>query len=103
MSRMNYCDRRTFRRGINQANKRRPLRPTEAFVNDRPDDPGPGPASRGSEMSDETRAELLEFITGELRKAWTKAIRSGADPAELRRLIEQRRKALEERPDEPDG
>ena len=51
-------------------------------------------------MSAGTRAEFLELITGELRKAWTEAIRSGADPAELRRLSEQRREALEERPGE---
>jgi len=50
-----------------------------------------------------TRTELLEIITGELRKSWAAARQAGAGSEELRRLLEERRKTLKHRPNGPDG
>ncbi len=99
MSRMEHSDRRLARRNKERASPRRPPRPTEANVSDRPD----GDAELDAEMPEPTRAELLELITGELRKSFLAAIKAGASREELRRLLDQRRTALEERHSDPDG
>jgi hypothetical protein len=105
MSRMTKICRRLMRRGIDWAAPRRPA--TEASVSDRPD--GDRSALRepstdsGAEAPDPMRVELLELITGELRKSFAAAIEAGASPEELRRLLDERRKAIEERPPDADG
>lgn len=72
-------------------------------MTDRPDDDLPGQvAGDEAEISERTHPELLEIINGELRKLWLAAQKSGADPEELRRLLEARRKTLEDRSDDPD-
>jgi hypothetical protein len=54
-------------------------------------------------MPEQTRVDLVELLATELRRAWTAAVADGADPEELRRLMEERRKALEDDTDDPDG
>lgn len=73
-------------------------------MNERPDDDSPGlPGNGPAEMPEQTRVDLVELLATELRRAWTAAVADGADPEELRRLMEERRKALEDDTDDPDG
>jgi hypothetical protein len=99
MSRMEYFDRQKARCAKDRADPPRPLRPSEANVSNRPD----GDAETDALVPEPTRAELLELITGELRKSFAAALEAGASREELRRLLDQRRRALEVRQSDPDG
>jgi hypothetical protein len=94
---------RTNARRPGKALRNAPSLPMEAPMDNQPDDDVRGRSPDHPEHLDPTRTELVELITGELRKSWDTAREAGASPEDLRRLLDERRKALEERADDPDG
>jgi hypothetical protein len=95
---------RTNARRLGKALRNAPSLPMEAPMDHQPDGDVPSRSpDHHPEHLDHTRTELIELITGELRKSWDTAREAGASPEDLRGLLDERRKAMGKRADDPDG
>jgi imidazolonepropionase-like amidohydrolase len=73
--------------------------------------PGTPPPAEPRGLSEAQRRELRRLLHGELRDAWRAAVEAGASEAELRELLDERRRKLrsseshsgESRPGQPDS